>query len=101
MPQDDDLIKSLYRKLNTLKQEEKEISNGSVSSSELTQEECDKMLTILEDRMLDSREKEKKKAVEREKKLKHQSIRDLAIKGIVPVFVLGKWIVERVWEHLH
>jgi len=101
MPKDEKLVKSLYKKLNMLKEEEKEDSNKLVSLSEITKEELDKMLDLLLERLLDSREKEKQKVIEQEKKSKHQSIKDLAIKSIVPVFVLGKWIAEKVWEHMH
>ena len=101
MSKDEELVKSLYRKLNMLKQEGKEDSNRSVSTSEMTQEEINKVLDLLLERLLDSREREKQKAIERKKNLKHQGIRDIAIKCIVPAFVLGKWLVERISEHLH
>lgn len=98
-------ILSLYSKLSLWREEAKGNLKNPVSSVELTEKQRILIQDLLIGKLLESRKEEKQKAVKKEKsregeKSRRQEIKDRAIKYIVPVFVLGRWLIEVLQDHL-
>ena len=97
----------LYGKLNALKYAgievpDKSISQRSVSKSALTSKELQILIDLLKNKMLASELEKQNSLNTKSQKPKRMVLKaSIILRYVIPVWMLAKWLVEKLWDHVH